>query len=116
MLLRCARGPISPRPDHRATLLPPPLEQVGELQDVLHRLQYDKSQELTYEQVAEGLQWLGEWVGGGWMVGWAVHWVREWVMDGRVGGCTGWAGEVHIAVRAVWAASTCTRPTCVRYR
>lgn len=33
--------------------------QVGELVAVLQRLGYDKQDELTYAQVAEGLQWLG---------------------------------------------------------
>lgn len=33
---------------------------VAELQDVMRRLQYDKAEELTYEQLSEGLQWLGK--------------------------------------------------------
>ncbi|GIL95565.1 hypothetical protein Vretimale_1571, partial [Volvox reticuliferus] len=32
---------------------------VAELQEVMQRLQYDKAEELTYEQLSEGLQWLG---------------------------------------------------------
>ncbi|GFR39841.1 hypothetical protein Agub_g336 [Astrephomene gubernaculifera] len=32
---------------------------VEELQEVMRRLQYDRAEELTYEQLSEGLQWLG---------------------------------------------------------
>ena len=38
--------------------------QLGELQEALRRLHYDTQQQLTFEQVSEGLQWLGGW--GGW--------------------------------------------------
>ena len=30
------------------------------MQEVMHRLQYDTAEELTAEQLSEGLQWMGE--------------------------------------------------------
>ena len=54
--------------------------EMSQLQEVLSRLHYDKNQELSYEQISEGLQYLGGYVS--WKVAWA-----------GVRGCASWVGE-----------------------
>ena len=39
--------------------------QMQEFNEVMARLHYDKHQELTYEQIAEGLRCMGVWEGRG---------------------------------------------------